>query len=49
VATPVTDSESAPSGPSTWDGRTEPSKIEPNRVVIRRYLLCMQAFQGGNP
>jgi len=40
--------ESAPSAASTSDSRTANSKIEPNRVVIRCYLLCKQAFQGGN-
>jgi len=34
---------------SISDGHTGISKIEPNRIVTRRYLLCMQAFQGGNP
>jgi len=49
VATPATESESAPPKPSTSDGQSGMTKIGPNRVVIGRYLLCMQAFQGGNP
>jgi len=49
VATRDTRRKSAPPEAAISDGHTGISKIEPNRIVTRRYLLCMQAFQGGNP